>query len=83
MLKDNGLRVIECYIVDIDTGEVLGKSKDKMLLRPFIQENQKIMIWSKSFLRGLHLGKNLSLQFVVRKLSDSDYEPLNLSFDVY
>lgn len=83
MSKDNGLRIIECCIVDIDTGEVLGKSKDKMLLRPFIQENQKIMTWNKSFLRGLHLGKNLSLEFVVRKLSDSDYEPLNLPPDVY
>lgn len=83
MSKDNGLRIIECCIVDIDTGEVLGKSKDKMLLRPFIQENQKIMTWNKSFLRGLHLGKNLSLEFVVRKLSDSDYEPLKLPFDVY
>lgn len=83
MSKDNGLRIIECCIVDIDTGEVLGKSKEKILLRPFIQDNQKIMSWNKSFLRGLHLGKNLSLEFVVRKLSDSDYEPLNISLDVY
>ena len=55
------MRAVKIEMFDADTGERIGKSFSVEPLYADLANNRKIVTWLKSFLRGLHSGRNLSI----------------------